>query len=120
MKWHYAVKGEGPGLLFLHGWGVNLRIWTQQIKHFSTAFKVVAIDLPGHGKSEWRLLSLTQIAEEILVILKHLGVDQVAVVASSMGGLVALKISEIAPEKIARLVFVGAQPKFAQADDHPH
>ncbi len=119
LKWHYDVKGEGPALLFLHGWGVNMRIWCQQVKHFAASFKVITVDLPGHGKSQWQKLSLTEIAGEILEILQYLRIKKLGVIASSLGGLVALKIFELDPGRIRFFVFVGSQPKFAQAGDHP-
>jgi pimeloyl-ACP methyl ester carboxylesterase len=59
LNWHYQLVGEGPTLLFLHGFGVNSRIWRQQIKYFSDNYRVIAVDLPGHGQSDWQNISLT-------------------------------------------------------------
>ncbi len=119
IQWHYELEGEGAGLLFIHGWGVNMRIWKQQTKYFSTTFKVLAIDLPGHGKSSFRKLSLEEIAKDFEFILKHLDFKKAGVISSSLGGLFALKLYEICPQQINFLVFVGSQPKFATSADYP-
>ena len=120
LNWHYDIEGEGPPLLFIHGWGVNLRIWRQQSKHFAQSYRVIAIDLPGHGETTWQKISLKEMAEDVAAILKELKITQVRIVASSLGGLVALKLFDLEPSRIKCLVFVGSQPKFARSADYPY
>lgn len=120
MEWHYELEGSGEALLFLHGWAVDKRIWRQQSKYFSKNFRVLAIDLPGHGKSDWQKLSLRAIAEDVRVILDCLKIRDLMVVGSSMGGLVALKLYDIIPERVKKLAFVGSLPKFSKSADFPH
>ena len=62
LEWHYEIEGEGEPLIFLHGWGVDKRIWRQQTKYFSNTYKVLSIDLPGHGKNHLQKISLCAIA----------------------------------------------------------
>lgn len=119
LTWHYDCEGEGPPLLFLHGWGVNRRIWRQQSKYFSRRHRTVSVDLPGHGQTSWQPVSLRDIAEDIGFLLKRLRLDRVGVVASSFGGLVALKLFELFPDRIGFFVFAGSQPKFSRSDDYP-
>ncbi|MDP2652545.1 MAG: alpha/beta fold hydrolase [Candidatus Omnitrophota bacterium] len=120
MNWHYEVEGQGDPILFIHGWGVDSRIWRQQVKHFSARFCAVAVDLPGHGKTEWRKISLAEIAGDIREVLWDLGLEKVGVVGSSLGGLVALKLFAIAPQAVRFLVFVGSQPRFSRSEDYPY
>jgi pimeloyl-[acyl-carrier protein] methyl ester esterase len=120
LKWHYEMEGEGKPLLFLHGWGVDSRIWRQQVKHFAQFYKVVAIDLPGHGKSDWQKISLAEMAHDIVAIMEQLGFQEFGVVGSSMGGLVALKICHGHSQKIKCLVLVGSHFKFSKSDDYPY
>ena len=122
LKWHYEIEGpEGSlPLLFIHGWGVDSRIWRQQVKHFSEFYRVIAIDLPGHGKSDWRKISLAEMADDIMTVLSHLGIKQVGIIGSSLGGLVALKVFSSHPKKIKCLVLVGSHFKFAKSDDYPY
>ena len=120
LKWHYEIEGEGKLLLFLHGWGVDSRIWRQQVKHFSQFYKVVAIDLPGHGKSSWQKISLAEMAGDIVGLMEQLGFKEFGIIGSSMGGLVALKIVNGHPRKIKCLVLVGTHFKFSKSDDYPY
>lgn len=119
LNWYYQIAGQGQTLLFLHGFGVNGRIWRQQTKYFSAAYRVVAVDLPGHGQSDWQNVSLTEIAEDIEFLLQHLECQQIGIVASSFGGLAALKIFELNPRRVKFFVFAGSQPKFCASEDYP-
>jgi len=124
LQWHYEIEGEGivsaTPLLFIHGWGVDSRIWRQQMKHFSQFYKVVAIDLPGHGKSSWQKISFSEIARDIVAVMEKLGFKEFGIIGSSLGGLVALKMFDSAPKKIKCLVLVGSHFKFSKSDDYPY
>lgn len=120
IDWHYEVEGSGEPLLFLHGWGVDQRIWRQQTKFFSQFYHVVAVDLPGHGQSSYQKVSLEDMAHDVAFILEHLKITTISVIGSSLGGLLALKIYELFPSKVRRLVFVGSMPKFSRSPDYPH
>jgi len=118
--WHYDIEGEGENLLFIHGWGVNKKIWRQQLKFFSKYYRVMAIDLPGHGKSSWQKIDLKGMVEDIKLILDQEKFHNVTMIGSSLGGLVALKFYELFPDQIQRMIFVGTIPKFSKSDDFPH
>ncbi len=120
IEWHYDIEGEGRQLLFIHGWGVDKRIWRQQSKHFADYYKVMTVDLPGHGKSSWEKVELQGMAEDLKLLLEETQFDNVTVVGSSLGGLVALKLYELAPNSIQRMIFVGAMPKFSKSEDYPY
>src|SRR6266699_2967975 len=47
------VSGRGRDLVLLHGWGLNLRVWDGLAGALTARFRVIAIDLPGHGRSDW-------------------------------------------------------------------
>ncbi len=119
LNWHYQIAGQGPTVLFLHGFGVNGRIWRQQTKYFSENYRVIVVDLPGHGQSDWQNISLTDMGEDIEFLLQYLGCQQIGIVASSFGGLVALKIFELNAGRIKFFVFAGSQPKFCTSQDYP-
>lgn len=119
LKWHYQSEGEGDNLVFLHGWGVNSRIWRQQAKYFSERYRVTAIDLPGHGQSGWQPVDLDGIAGEMLVLFDEIGVSRMYAVGSSFGGIVALKLIERDPQRITKLTLAGSQPRFCAAEDYP-
>ncbi len=144
INWFYEIEGEGETLVFFHGWGVDRRIWRQQTKHFSQMYRVVSFDLPGHGESTWKKISLDEMGQDLMKIMKHLKVVDFSLVGSSLGGLFALKIFELvckqnepqppakksffdffkkepAPVvmKINRVILVGSMPKFSKSDDYP-
>ena len=58
LDWHYEVFGSGDVIVLIHGFGGSGRIWQEQIDFLQTDFQVVALDLPGHGKSGWMPVSL--------------------------------------------------------------
>lgn len=119
IKWHYDLEGEGDVLIFIHGWGIDRRIWRQQTKHFSTSYKVMAIDLPGHGNSSWKNIHLYHMAKDIIELIDHLQLNQITFIASSLGGLFTLKVFELRPDVFKQIIFVGSMPKFAKSEDYP-
>ena len=119
LDWKYEITGQGETLLFLHGFGVSQRIWVDQVKYFSSHYEVLTIDLPGHGQSGWMDVELIDMANDINFILNKLELHQVNIIASSFGGLIAFKLFKACPEKIQRVAFVGALPKFTRVDNYP-
>jgi pimeloyl-[acyl-carrier protein] methyl ester esterase len=120
IAWHYDIEGEGPALLFIHGWGVDRRVWRQQSKYFSQYYKVMTVDLPGHGKSGWETIGLEGMVVDLKLIFERARFSRVTVVGSSLGGLVALKFYELYPQGVERMVFVGSMPKFSKSEGYPH
>ncbi len=119
LNWNYDVTGDGESILFIHGFGVSSRLWADQTEHFKSSYRVITVDLPGHGQSAWQPVSLLDMAFDINFILEHLGAQQVNVVGSSFGGLVGLYLLKIDPWRVARLSFVGALAKFAKTESYP-
>lgn len=120
INWNYDCEGHGDALVFVHGWGVDKRIWRQQTKYFSQHFRVLTIDLPGHGQSTWLRVSLAQMAEDFNAVTETLNFVRMRIVGSSLGGLLTFKFHALFPEKVQSLTLVGSMPKFSQSDDHPY
>jgi len=120
IEWHYDIEGDGKCLLFLHGWGVDRRIWRQQCKYFSQHYRVMTIDLPGHGKSSWKKIELEDMAHDLRFIFETLKVETLTLVGSSLGGLFALKLYELYPAYIKNMIFVGSMPKFSKSEGYPY
>ena len=120
IEWHYDVEGTGEHLLFIHGWGVDKKIWRQQAKFFSQYYQVMTVDLPGHGKSSWKKMDLEAMVTDLHALLTWERFDRVTVIGSSVGGLIALKLYEQFPDVVRRLIFVGSMPKFSTSKDYPH
>ncbi|MBF0570840.1 MAG: alpha/beta hydrolase [Candidatus Omnitrophica bacterium] len=119
LNWHYEVSGSGDAIVMIHGLGASGRFWQAQKDFLCTDFQVVTLDLPGHGKSSWMPVSLAEITVDIRQILNSLGILQFSLLASSMGGLVALELYRMIPQDIMRVSLVGAIPKFTKAPNYP-
>ncbi|HEY0601377.1 MAG TPA: alpha/beta fold hydrolase [Herpetosiphonaceae bacterium] len=107
---HYEVFGKGRPVLFLHGWLGSWRYWLPSMEVASTHFRTYAFDLIGFGDTHQRNIepSISAYAEQVIRFLDELGIEQVALVGHSMGGMVALKIAIEHPDRIERVVTVGA------------
>jgi len=120
IRWHYEATGQGESLLFIHGLAADKRVWNQQVEYFKNFYKVITVDLPGHGQSPWLDVTLEDIVRDLDFLLNALGVTEAHLAASSFGGLVALKYFEIFPDKVKRLILIGAGPKFAKSREFPY
>jgi 3-oxoadipate enol-lactonase len=101
----YESRGSGPALVLLHAFPFDRRMWSQQVAHFSTGRRVIAIDLRGFGESPlWGSPTVDVLAEDVVRLLDGLGVAMATVAGSSMGGYVALALAERHPARLAGLV----------------
>jgi pimeloyl-[acyl-carrier protein] methyl ester esterase len=113
---YHEVSGSGPDLVLLHGWSLNLGVWEDLARELAARFRVIAIDLPGHGRSDWDPRASTPAAQawrvhETLASLT----ESYALVGWSLGGQLALDLAAALPGGIERLVLVATTPKFVAA-----
>jgi pimeloyl-ACP methyl ester carboxylesterase len=89
---HYQVSGNGPVIVLLHGFPESAEVWKSFVRRLSPSFRVVAIDLPGHGLSEnpGSINSMDLMAEGVHAVLKTIGISKCLMVGHSMGGYVTL------------------------------
>jgi pimeloyl-ACP methyl ester carboxylesterase len=101
-----------PTLLLVHGAGMDHSVWPLQARHFAyRGWNALALDLPGHGRSDGPLLtSIEAMADWLARLIDGLGIARAALVGHSMGALVALACAARAPEKIERIALLGAAP----------
>lgn len=95
-----------PTLLFLHGFAENREIWTEFTREFPERYRLLALDLPGHGTNVHHTqdYSMEAQAEYVVGQLREETIDRVLVVGHSMGGYVALALAERYPRLVAGLV----------------
>ena len=98
-----------PTVVFIHGAQNDHSVWILQTRYFAHhGFNVLAVDLPGHGRSKGTALeSVESMAAWVLAVMDAAGADQAMVVGHSMGSLIGLEASLIAPARVARLAMVG-------------
>ncbi|HEU4327824.1 MAG TPA: alpha/beta fold hydrolase [Roseiflexaceae bacterium] len=104
----YAERGAGPALLCIHGAGGAHRHWGFVLRDLSGVARVLALDLPGHGRSA--LPGRTEIGAygaALLALMDALGLERAALAGHSMGGAVALWVALHAPSRVSALGLVG-------------
>ncbi len=102
-----SVSGiGGVPLLFLHGVGSDRSAWDDQLERFGRERMAIAIDMPGYGDSDAGTDSDPRIdfARAALAVLDALEVDRAHVCGLSLGGVIALALHALAPERVASLI----------------
>jgi sigma-B regulation protein RsbQ len=104
---HYSVQGKGdPALVFIHCWACNRHFWDNQVAEFSKTYRVVTIDLPGHGESgkERKHYSVESYGDDVKTVVTKLNLKRVVLVGSSMGGPIALEATRRMPDRVVAIV----------------
>lgn len=120
---------DAPTILFIHGAGFDHSVWVMPARYFARhGFRVIAPDMPGHGRSEGRgLTDINAMADWSSELLNDLGAAKATAVGHSMGSLVVTALAHRHPELIAKIALLGTSnpmavgpPLLAAAlDDHP-
>jgi abhydrolase domain-containing protein 6 len=107
-KVRYDERGSGFPVLLLHGNGAVLESWALNIRELSSAFRVIALDIPGFGESEkpQDLSSIEVISDYILQTMKALSISKAHIVGNSLGGVIALDLARRHPESTEKLVLI--------------
>jgi pimeloyl-ACP methyl ester carboxylesterase len=107
---HYEVFGRGRPVLFLHGWLGSWRYWYPTIEVVGSHFRTFSLDFWGFGDSRRTNTSesIENYSNQVVHFLDRLGIDRILLVGHSMGGMVALKTAIDHPDRIVRVVTVGA------------
>jgi 3-oxoadipate enol-lactonase len=102
----YWTRGAGPVLALIHPIGLRAEFWRPIAEHLSSEFRVVAIDLRGHGESDVPSagFSLDDAAADVAELLRALGQPPCIVGGCSMGGMVALGVAVRAPELVRGVI----------------
>jgi pimeloyl-ACP methyl ester carboxylesterase len=97
---NYTDEGAGKVIVLLHGFTESLKIWSSFSTQLSKKYRVIAIDLPGHGKSDCiaKVHTMERLAEVVFTVLKKLKVGKCLMVGHSMGGYVTLAFAAQYPE----------------------
>ncbi|EJN31355.1 putative hydrolase or acyltransferase of alpha/beta superfamily [Pseudomonas sp. GM78] len=115
---HYIDQGTGPAVLLAGSYLWDQAMWAPQIAALSQQYRVIALDLWGHGESgslPVGTTSLNDIARQVLALLDHLDIDRVTLVGLSVGGMWGVRLALSAPQRLNGLVlmdtYVGVEPE---------
>jgi pimeloyl-ACP methyl ester carboxylesterase len=110
IKIHSTTTGKGARTVILvHGWTCDETTWTEQVPALAKQYRVVTLDLPGHGKSDSPkdgVFSMDLFARSVEAVRAEAGADHVALVGHSMGSPVVIRYAQLFPEHAATLVLV--------------
>jgi pimeloyl-ACP methyl ester carboxylesterase len=113
---HYSMYGaRSPALILVHGFSCDQNYWKEQVAPFSRDFRVVTMDLAGHGESglgrkEW---TMEAYGSDVAAVVEALDLKNVILIGHSMGGAVILKAARRLPGRVKGLVVVDTYEDFA-------
>lgn len=109
---HYRDEGRNntKTVVLLHGFMQSLDVWSSYVLTYMNRFRVVTIDLPGHGQSDCfgEIHTMNFMAKVVRDVLSHLGIERCVMVGHSMGGYVALAFAELFPFLLRGLCLVNS------------
>ncbi|MCL4549292.1 MAG: alpha/beta hydrolase [Bacteroidetes bacterium] len=103
----YTVHGSGePALLFVHGWSCNKSYWDEQVKTFSPKYKVVTLDLAGHGESGHNRKNYTpqSFGGDVAAVVNKLKLKKVILIGHSMGGAAIIEAAVLLKGKVIGII----------------
>lgn len=105
VKVHYTDTGKGRVIVLIHGFLGSHEIWSEFVKKLSKRYRIITIDLPGHGQTPalGYYHSMELLAQSVKAVLNKAGVRRYVVVGHSMGGYASLAFAELYPENVSGL-----------------
>ncbi len=111
------TSGKGSPLALLHGFTGSAANWESHVAVFEKRFRVIAVDLLGHGGSDSPADSMRyrmeRCVEDLISVFDQLGLGRVNLLGYSMGGRVALHVAAAYPDRVRALVLESASPGLA-------
>jgi pimeloyl-ACP methyl ester carboxylesterase len=106
----YADFGSGPAIVWVHGLGASWQCWLENLPEFARDHRVIAMDLPGFGRSEMPQedISIEGYARFVGRLLDELGIETATLVGNSMGGFIGAELAIRDSGRVERLALVSA------------
>ncbi len=116
---HYIVSGRrhGPAVLLVHALGTSLDVWAPQLETLNRRFRVIRLDLRGHGRSGAlagapRPCTMADLADDAIAVLDATGVVRAHWCGLSIGGMIAMWAAAAAPQRVGKLVLAATTAHF--------
>ena len=106
----YSDIGKGTAVVFLHGFLENSNMWEAFTPKLAKKYRIIAIDLLGHGQSEslGYVHSMEDNADMVFSVLNDLRIRKAVIVGHSMGGYVALAFAELYPDAVKGIALINS------------
>ncbi|XLY89470.1 alpha/beta fold hydrolase [Ectopseudomonas mendocina] len=110
---HYEDYGHGAPLLLVHGLGSSTRDWEYQIPALAQHYRVIALDVRGHGRSDKPrgAYRIADFADDVAALIEYLQLPSVHLVGISMGGMIGFQLGVDRPELLRSLTIVNSGPE---------
>jgi pimeloyl-ACP methyl ester carboxylesterase len=111
---YYETRGDGSPLLLLHGFGGSITAWREYLPELAKHYRVVSIDLRGHGLSTNPKNKFThkQAALDIITLMDSLKLDRVKSIGISSGAMTLLHLATQFPDRVETMVLISATSGF--------
>lgn len=105
----YDVHGpvDAPAIVFIHSTRLTRGMWSAQVAGLSDRFRIIAVDLPGHGTRADERFTLDAAADSVARVIDEAAGGRAVVVGLSLGGYVAAHLSGRTPDRVRGLVLAG-------------
>lgn len=109
---NYTDSGRGTVIVLLHGYLESLEVWNGFEQKLASEFRVISVDLPGHGNSEvyGEVHTMEFMAMAVMDLLVNLGIAKSFIIGHSLGGYVALAFLELFPDSLSGYCLFHSQP----------
>jgi len=116
LKIYYEETGKGMPVILLHHYFATASLWKTYVPQLAKKYRVIALDLPGHGRSDY--MDTTEVflhkkaAEHIIGLIDHLKIDSAYVIGASSGGTITLNLATLRPGLVKKAVVIGGHIYF--------
>ena len=121
LRWHVTTRGRGPAILLIHGFTGRGTSWGRLATTLAERYRVVAPDLPGHGRTatptEPSRASIERTADDLVTILEERGWAPAHLIGYSLGARIALRLAIEHPSVVRSLVLESPSAGLATEDE---
>ena len=117
---HVEVEGDGPAVLFTHGFSATSAMWAGQVGPLAADHTVIRWDMRGHGESDYpadpAAYSIDWTIRDMIGLLDDAGAPRAVLVGHSLGGFASLAFAHLHPDRVSGLVLVDTGPGFRRSE----
>lgn len=107
---HYRDEGTGPTLILLHGVASSLHTWDDWVKRLAPHYRIIRIDLPGHGLTgndpSIERYEIAYMVDKLEKFLNKLSIDDIYLAGNSLGGYVAWNYALHRPDRVKKMILL--------------